>query len=210
LAKFYTLSYESISVFDIFKIGVGPSSSHTLGPWRAAQAFIQSLKKKALLYDLKHVHILLYGSLAKTGRGHGTDIAIQLGLAGYDPVTIDTRDISSIINTISKKKSLSPSLPIAFDPVDDIEFLLTESLPNHPNALSFLADFHGHSPISETYYSVGGGFIEQEKTSSKIKELFHVTLSIPLKIFRTGALKQDFPYMKLFSAMNFSGVMNPR
>ena len=68
--------HEPISVFDIFKIGVGPSSSHTLGPWRAAQTFIQSLKKRGLLSGLKHVLVLLYGSLAKTGRGHGTDIAI--------------------------------------------------------------------------------------------------------------------------------------
>src|ERR1700730_12557324 len=104
--------HESISVFDIFKIGVGPSSSHTLGPWRAAQTFIRSLKEKTLLKDLKHVQVLLFGSLAKTGRGHGTDIAIQLGLAGYDPVTIDTSTIPAIIEKIISKKSLAPALPI--------------------------------------------------------------------------------------------------
>src|SRR6266404_8978817 len=86
----FFLPYESISVFDIFKIGVGPSSSHTLGPWRAGQAFLRSLEEKGLLSELNHLQILLYGSLAKTGKGHGTDIAIQLGLAGYDPVAIDT------------------------------------------------------------------------------------------------------------------------
>ena len=80
------MPYEPISVFDIFKIGIGPSSSHTLGPWRAAQAFIRSLREKGLLSQLKHIRVLLYGSLAKTGKGHGTDIAVQLGLAGYDPV----------------------------------------------------------------------------------------------------------------------------
>jgi L-serine dehydratase len=156
------LPYEPISAFDIFKIGVGPSSSHTLGPWRAGQAFIQSLRNKGLLPRLKHLRVLLYGSLAKTGKGHGTDIAIQLGLAGFDPVAIDTSTIPGVIESIRGKKSLEPGLPIFFDPATDIEFLMGESLPHHPNALSFLADFNGHGSIAETYYSIGGGFIEQE------------------------------------------------
>jgi L-serine dehydratase len=156
------LPYEPISVFDIFKIGVGPSSSHTLGPWRAGQAFIRSLEDKDLLQDLSHLQILLYGSLAKTGKGHGTDIAIQLGLAGYDPVEIDTSLIPSVIENIRLNESLEPRLSIRFSPFEDIVFLTDESLPYHPNALSFLADFHKHDSISETYYSIGGGFIEKE------------------------------------------------
>ena len=136
------LPYEPISVFDIFKIGVGPSSSHTLGPWRAGQAFIRSLKEKGILEDLSHIRVLLYGSLAKTGKGHGTDIAIQLGLAGYDPVQIDTSIIPSAIERIQKEKTLAPGLPVNFDPSEDIEFLMKESLPFHPNALIFLADFY--------------------------------------------------------------------
>src|SRR5436305_12553996 len=138
------LPYEPISVFDIFKIGVGPSSSHTLGPWRAAQAFIRSLEQKGILKDLRHIHVLLFGSLAKTGKGHGTDIAVQLGLAGYDPVAIDTSIIPSVMEEIQKNKTLAPGLPICFDPAGDIEFLFNESLPYHPNALSFLADFSCH------------------------------------------------------------------
>ena len=110
IAKTISLPYEPISVFDIFKIGVGPSSSHTLGPWRAAQAFIRSIQEKGMLPDLSHIHVLLYGSLAKTGKGHGTDIAIQLGLAGYDPVAIDTRLIPSIIEKIGREKNLGPGL----------------------------------------------------------------------------------------------------
>ena len=94
------MPYEPISVFDIFKIGVGPSSSHTLGPWRAGQAFVNTLRNKNLLSDLKHLQILLYGYLAKTGKGHGTDIAIQLGLAGFDPVAIDTSTIPLVIESI--------------------------------------------------------------------------------------------------------------
>ena len=88
------MKYESISVFDIFKIGVGPSSSHTLGPWRAAQQFVEKLSNYGL-ENVLHIQVLLYGSLAKTGVGHGTDVAIKLGLSGFDPVTIDT----TVINT---------------------------------------------------------------------------------------------------------------
>src|ERR1041385_994090 len=94
-------SNEPISVFDIFKIGIGPSSSHTLGPWRAAQRFVQSIKDKNDLTDVISVKVLLYGSLAKTGRGHGTDVAVQLGLAGDDPVTFDVNSIDAKINDIA-------------------------------------------------------------------------------------------------------------
>ena len=94
------MSHEAISVFDMFKIGVGPSSSHTLGPWRAANLFIQSLEKKDLLSKVSRLEILLYGSLAKTGKGHGTDIAVQLGLNGEDPVTFDVNLIEARINDI--------------------------------------------------------------------------------------------------------------
>ncbi len=182
------MPYESISVFDIFKIGVGPSSSHTLGPWRAAQAFIRSLKDMGLQSELKHLQVVLYGSLAKTGKGHGTDIAILLGLAGYDPVAIDTTLISSIISDIRVKKSLEPGLSLPFDPSADIQFLTNESLPYHPNALSFLADFNRHPSISETYYSIGGGFIEQEKKTPPKKKRFncHSPL-IPQETCCTGA-----------------------
>jgi L-serine dehydratase len=178
------LPYEPISVFDIFKIGVGPSSSHTLGPWRAGQAFIRSLEEKGLIPDLNHLQILLYGSLAKTGKGHGTDIAVQLGLAGYDPVDIDTSIIPAVIEKIREKKSLSPGLPFAFDPTTDIEFLTRESLPYHPNALSFLADFDSHPPIAETYYSIGGGFIEKEAGSVSEKK----TIQLPFPIDTAGNL----------------------
>lgn len=163
-------SYEPISVFDIFKIGIGPSSSHTLGPWRAAQRFVQSLKDKNCLYDVTEVKILLYGSLAKTGHGHGTDIAVQLGLSGYDPVTFDVNSITAKMNDIAamKKILLSGLHEVDFDPREDIDFLITESLPYHPNALTFLAHLRKGDDFAETYYSVGGGFVnkEGEETSS--------------------------------------------
>ena len=158
------MSHEAISVFDMFKIGVGPSSSHTLGPWRAAQHFTKSLQQKNILNDVVSLHVLLYGSLAKTGIGHGTDIAVQLGLCGDDPVTFDVNNITAKINDIKamKKLLLGGRHEIDFDPVEDIEFLFAESLPFHPNALSFLVELSNGDSISETYYSIGGGFVQQE------------------------------------------------
>src|ERR1700712_4546721 len=97
---------EQISVFDIFKIGIGPSSSHTLGPWRAAQAFVQTLQQQDALPLVTEVKILLYGSLAKTGKGHGTDIAILLGLSGDDPVTFDVNHIDFKIDNIKTTQKL--------------------------------------------------------------------------------------------------------
>ncbi len=156
--------HHSISVFDMFKIGVGPSSSHTLGPWKAAIQFCAFLNSHASIQDVQSIRIILYGSLAKTGRGHGTDIAVQLGLAGEDPVTFDVGIIQDRINDIGKMKRLvlAGQHEIVFDPKEDIEFFITESLPYHPNGMSFLAEMNNGEHISQTYYSVGGGFVEQE------------------------------------------------
>ena len=158
------MSHEAISVFDMFKIGVGPSSSHTLGPWRAASLFLQSLQNKNLLSKVTRLEVLLYGSLAKTGKGHGTDIAVQLGLSGEDPVTFDVNMIDAKINDIKsmKKLILNGKYEIDFEPAEDIEFLYTETLPYHPNALTFLAVLDNDDHIAETYYSVGGGFVHKE------------------------------------------------
>jgi len=174
------LPHESISVFDIFKIGVGPSSSHTLGPWRAAQRFLQSVESSRSLFDIKTVRVLLYGSLAKTGKGHGTDIAVQLGLSGDDPVTFDVNLIDAKINDIKtmKKLLLSGRHEIDFDPANDIEFLMNESLPYHPNALSFLASFKNGEEIAETYYSIGGGFVKKEGETAQGTD--GVTLPFPV------------------------------
>ena len=162
------MSSESISVFDIFKIGVGPSSSHTLGPWRAAQKFVETLRSKGLLPDIQDIKVLLYGSLAKTGKGHGTDIAIQLGLAGEDPVSFAVDQIDARIRDIAQMKKivLGGIHEVEFDPREDIEFLITESLPFHPNALSFLASTRKGDAVAETYYSVGGGFVVKEGEES--------------------------------------------
>lgn len=158
------MSHEAISAFDIFKIGIGPSSSHTLGPWRAAQRFLHTLSATNILFNVVEVRVLLYGSLAKTGRGHGTDIAVQLGLSGDDPVSFEVNNIDSKIADIAvmQKLLLAGKHEINFEPREDIEFLISESLPYHPNALSFLARLNNGESIAETYYSIGGGFVVKE------------------------------------------------
>jgi L-serine dehydratase len=113
---------EQLSAFDMFKIGIGPSSSHTLGPWRAAQQFIHSLEATQSLGAVTGIKVLLYGSLAKTGHGHGTDIAIQLGLSGHDPVTMDVSSVGSEIKNILTKNEigLGGTKVIPFLPNGDI------------------------------------------------------------------------------------------
>ncbi|MBY0245327.1 MAG: L-serine ammonia-lyase [Sphingobacteriaceae bacterium] len=188
---------EQISIFDIFKIGIGPSSSHTLGPWRAAQQFTASLQKNNLLNEVQQVKVLLYGSLAKTGVGHGTDVAILLGLVGADPVTFDVNAIGSTIEQIKKsaKLVLNNEKEIDFVYLNDLLFLYAESLPFHPNAVTFQAFLSNGKAFSETYYSIGGGFVVKEgdsdadKTSvdlpfpvEKASELLHWCLSTGLKV----------------------------
>ncbi|MCR6719731.1 MAG: L-serine ammonia-lyase, iron-sulfur-dependent, subunit alpha [Chitinophagaceae bacterium] len=163
------MSYEPISVFDIFKIGVGPSSSHTLGPWRAAQKFLAELDGRGVLQQVTGVRILLFGSLAKTGVGHGTDIAVQMGLCGNDPVTFAVEDINPRIKDIADMKLLllAGRHEISFDPREDIVFLVTETLPFHSNALQFQAQLSTGENIASTYYSIGGGFVVKEGEITK-------------------------------------------
>lgn len=160
---------EPISVFDMLKIGVGPSSSHTLGPWRAAERFLQELDAKNLLEKADCVEVHLYGSLALTGRGHGTDVAILLGLAGEDPVTIDPVEVRQIPRQIQAQHQLylNKRQPIYFSPDAHIHFHFSESLPYHPNGLIFKAFYHGTEPLHEaTFFSIGGGFVVKEGESS--------------------------------------------
>jgi L-serine dehydratase len=155
---------EQISVFDMFKIGIGPSSSHTLGPWRAAQQFVNVLQQQQVLHEVVQVKILLYGSLAKTGKGHGTDIAILLGLSGHDPVTFAVDQLDSSIAHINNAHQLvlGGQQTVSFFTEDDLLFLYSQSLPFHPNAVTFQAFLSTGKAVSETYYSIGGGFVVKE------------------------------------------------
>src|SRR6185312_11993592 len=172
---------EQISVFDMFKIGIGPSSSHTLGPWRAAQQFVQSLESRGVLTNAEHIKILLYGSLAKTGRGHGTDIAILLGLSGDDPVTFEVDKVGEKTTQIrtSNKLVLAGTKEIAFFADEDMLFLFNESLPYHPNAVTFQAFLNNGTAVSETYYSIGGGFVVKEGGQGQSKA--EVDLPFPIE-----------------------------
>ena len=159
------MNKESISVFDIFKIGIGPSSSHTLGPWRAALRFLESIEQQFGLDKVSSARVLLYGSLAKTGKGHGTDIAVILGLCGEDPVTFDVNQITPRIAQINQERkiNLGGKKIVPFNPDNvSVTFLMTESLPFHPNALTFLCSLENGQEIAETYYSIGGGFVVKE------------------------------------------------
>jgi L-serine dehydratase len=150
---------ERISVFDMFKVGVGPSSSHTMGPWRAALDVVRRCQGEKVL----SVQVKLFGSLAKTGIGHGTDLAVMLGLSGYDPVTIDTTNIAFYIQEIvfRKKLNFGSDYLIDFDPKENIQFL-KKFLPQHPNAIRFLTRFIDNRERVDTYYSIGGGFIKRD------------------------------------------------
>lgn len=151
-----------ISVFDMLKIGVGPSSSHTLGPWRAAQQWIQKLKETNEFLLIEEIKVDLYGSLSLTGKGHATDLAVLLGLSGADPEYIPIETIDVIISNIQTKELLF------FNNERNIVFtngsvtFNKEFLPFHANGMTFRGFANGVEISTETYYSIGGGFIVQE------------------------------------------------
>lgn len=162
---------ECISVFDMLKIGVGPSSSHTLGPWRAAERFLAELKEQNLLEQVTAVRVDLYGSLSLTGVGHATDLAVMLGLSGQDPEYIPVENISKIIDAIKKERQLhlADHLYIPFDSEKDIVFN-KNFLPFHANGMTFTANTP-NSNYSATYYSIGGGFVVKEERKGAQKKL---------------------------------------
>jgi len=151
-----------VSVFDLFKIGVGPSSSHTMGPMRAAREFGMALVAKHLDEDLARCEVCLYGSLGATGRGHGTDTAILLGLSGEQPETIDLDNRDKLIAQIRQNKSirLPGGAEIPFSPDSDLLFLGEQVLDEHPNGMRFQAmDSDGQLLLEQYWLSVGGGFV---------------------------------------------------
>ncbi|EON75507.1 L-serine dehydratase [Lunatimonas lonarensis] len=152
---------EKISVFDMLKIGVGPSSSHTLGPWLAAIRFLDELGANRI-GALEKISVHLYGSLALTGKGHATDLAVTLGLAGLDPVRFPVAEIDQVVGKIKEEKRLilSGAHVVPFDMATDIVFH-NEFLPFHANALRFEATIDNRL-LTETYYSVGGGFVQKD------------------------------------------------
>lgn len=157
---------QHISVFDMMKIGVGPSSSHTMGPWRAAQRFLEERKVDGTFSKINKIQVELFGSLAKTGLGHGTDMAIMMGLRGEDPATCETSLIQDKVQQIRTKKViwLLEEKLIPFDAQTDLIFHFDQTLPYHPNGMRFTAVCE-EDVLTATYYSIGGGFIVEEGES---------------------------------------------
>jgi len=168
---------ECISVFDMLKIGVGPSSSHTLGPWRAAEQFLAEIRERNLIDNINRIKVDLYGSLSLTGKGHATDLAVMLGLSGADPEYIPVESIDVIITAIKNKKEifLGNEIIIPFDFEKDIVFN-KNFLPFHANGLTFTV-YTDNEEYSSTFYSIGGGFVvkedrEHSKENKEIKGTF--------------------------------------
>jgi L-serine dehydratase len=157
------------SAFDLFKIGVGPSSSHTMGPMTAACRFVEGLRAKGLLRSAQRVEVDLYGSLALTGKGHATDRAILLGLSGQRPDGIDPDAADRIVARIreTRRLDLAGEHGIPFDEASDLRFNQRERLPHHSNGMRFAAFDDGAELDTQIYYSVGGGAVVDESAVAR-------------------------------------------
>jgi len=175
----------AVSVFDLFKIGIGPSSSHTVGPMRAARIFVERLRHEGLLPNVAGVKCALYGSLGATGKGHGSDKAILLGLAGHEPDTIDVDAVPALLDTMRREQAvaLGGTQRITFDEREDLVFNRRETLPFHANGMRLWAfDASGATVADRTYYSVGGGFVVSDEVAadgSKQKAIAPDTTVLP-------------------------------
>lgn len=177
----------AISTFELFTIGIGPSSSHTIGPMRAARRFTDRLITDGALNKTASIRVVLYGSLGATGKGHGSDKAVLAGLAGRDPETADPDEIQTLIDNIrqSNQLNLADEHSIAFDEVTDLKFT-SATLPYHSNGMKFFAlDASGQEISERTYYSVGGGFVVNEEAAGADRIVEDKTNI--LYPFRTGA-----------------------
>ena len=159
----------AVSVFDLFKVGIGPSSSHTVGPMRAARLFTTRLANEDLLPRVTRVQCELYGSLAATGKGHGSHDAVLLGLSGHEPDTVDVDAVPALLDAIRSERrlTLAGTHTIAFTEATDLLFLRRKTLPFHPNGLRFCAFDAASELLAErTYFSVGGGFVVSEEVAA--------------------------------------------
>ena len=181
----------AVSVFDIFKIGIGPSSSHTVGPMRAARMFTERLAHQGLLDTCAKVEVKLYGSLGSTGKGHGTDKAVLLGLEGHDPESVDVEAIPALLEAIRSTGLLRVGgvHPVVFKEKDHLAFYRRETLPFHPNGMRCIAyGADGAELLNRCYYSVGGGFVVSDEVAAdgnKQKVLAPDTTVLPLP-FHSG------------------------
>jgi L-serine dehydratase len=172
----------TLSVFDIFKVGIGPSSSHTMGPMRAAREFVVGLQRDGLLERVAQIAVRLYGSLALTGAGHGTDRAVLVGLEGANPETVDPDSIETTLQRIRStgRINLLGTRPVVFDEPMQLLFMYHERLPHHSNGMRFTAlDANSQLLREEDYYSIGGGFIVKGDESEARDTGAHVAHPYP-------------------------------
>jgi len=175
----------AVSVFDLFKIGIGPSSSHTVGPMRAARIFVARLAHEDVLARVTRVKAEMYGSLGATGKGHGSDKAVLLGLAGHEPDTVDIEQVPALLEAIrtQHRVTLNGSREITFDEAADLVMHRRETLPFHANGMRFIAYDAGGAEIeNRVYYSVGGGFVVSDEVAadgSKQKTIAPDTTILP-------------------------------
>jgi len=164
----------TLSALDLFSIGIGPSSSHTVGPMRAARMFVRELDALGVTGRVVRVCAELFGSLALTGRGHGSDKAVILGLLGEDPETVDTTTADARVDAVSRRGSLmlGGTHPVLFERSRDLVMHMRRSLPGHPNGMSFVAlDGGGEVLLERIYYSVGGGFVVDPDAVARDRKL---------------------------------------
>lgn len=172
----------AVSVFNLFSIGIGPSSSHTVGPMRAARQFILALLQLNLLDQTKRVMVDLYGSLALTGKGHATDLAILLGLEGATPEGIDPSQVQARVKRIRQEEKIRilDQQEVAFREATDLLFLFDKQLPFHPNGMRFSAyNAQDHLLMQKIYYSVGGGFIVEHEMAIKDQKIIQDEHQLP-------------------------------
>jgi L-serine dehydratase len=182
----------AVSVFDLFKIGIGPSSSHTVGPMRAARLFVLRLQHEGLLERTARVMSQLYGSLGATGKGHGSDKAVLLGLMGHEPDTVEVDAIPALLDDVRRSRLLvlDGAHEIAFQEREDLKFHRRETLPLHTNGMRFTAfDTEGTELLQRVYYSVGGGFVLSDEVAAdgtRLKAIAPDTTVLP-HTFHSGA-----------------------
>ena len=189
-----------ISIFDLFKIGIGPSSSHTVGPMKAANLFVSALSQQQLLTQVDRVQVELFGSLGATGKGHGSDIAVMLGLMGEQPQTTDVAAISQKIADIQAQNTLSLNQQHEINFVADKDLILNGrvSLPHHPNALTITAFTDNEIVYQNTYYSIGGGFVQTEQEAqAKEPVIESVKKPVPYPFNNAKELLQICQYNQL-------------
>ena len=178
----------AVSVFDMFKVGIGPSSSHTVGPMRAGYSFVKLLRERGLLNQVNGLKVELMGSLAATGKGHGTDTATQLGLMGRSPETMDPDEVGTLIAKVkaTHQIALDNEVVVPFDPECDIEFHPDKVPAFHTNAMTLSVYRDDELLYSRRYYSVGGGFIVVAQEDNPEEP-------VTPKVFK-GKIERPYPY----------------